>query len=344
MPFPRSAFRLILLGAVLFACRAPLPAQNPDPGAAERYGWGFRNFGDTAFTWDVFSHAFFGVPLDSNDAWLTSSFDKLFYEVGIHKKLPNPDNDNVGAGNCYGISLLSLMVNKFGGYDGFCAPTSAYRGDTAWSNPKGPNDLMLHREVDIMHARQLSLGAVESDIDQVMTGHAEHSNNAVTLAQQAIGKEGPCIVALMPTANPFGSGGHAMIAYGVTDDGASHAKIWIVDPNRLWAVVSPRDRGWYQKDSNYIYCDLSTGSWSFLMKDSTVWPTDGAGILAIVPLSVVGPPGRVPSSLGFSVGELLGKVFLTDRAAGNDADEFLKHRPLPPERGTLCPAVSRQSP
>ena len=291
----------------------PCVAQNPDPGAPARYGWGFRNFADTAFTWDIYSHSFFGVPLDSNLAWLTSSFDKLYFELLFHRLLPNPDN-NGGIGNCYGVSLLSLMINRFGGYYGYCAPTSSYTGDTNWANAVGPDDAALHRIINIMHGRQVSLGSIENYLDQIMSGHSLNCNYGFTLAGQTIGKEGPCLVAITPNPVPGQGGGHAMIAYGVTDDGAGHGKIWIVDPNRLWAVQSPRDRGWYQLDSNYISCDLGSGKWSFMMSDPALWPTGGSGHLVIIPISLVGPPGRVPSSLGFAVGDLLSKLILTDRA------------------------------
>lgn len=307
----------------------PCVAQNPDPGAAAKYGWGFRNFADTAFTWDIYSHSFFGVPLDSNYSWLTSTFDKLFFELLFHKRLPNPDN-NGGIGNCYGISLLSLMINRFGGYYGYCAPTSSYTGDTNWANAVGPSDPALHRVVEIMHGRQVSLASVENYLDQAMSGHSQNCNYGFTLARQTIGKEGPCLVAITPNPTPGQGGGHVMIAYGVTDDGSGHGKIWIVDPNRLWAVQTPRDRGWYQLDSNYIDCNLATNKWSFKMTtEPAPWPTGGSGHLVIIPISLVGPPGRVPSSLGIAVGDLLGQLLLTDRAPGGAPDESLNEKPHP---------------
>ena len=59
--------------------RIPIPVLQP------RYGWGFRNFSDTVFSWDVYSHSFFGVPLDSDGIWLSATFDKLFYEQAFRK-------------------------------------------------------------------------------------------------------------------------------------------------------------------------------------------------------------------------------------------------------------------
>ena len=123
--------RLLLLGSALLIIGGSARSQNPDPAAAEKYSWGFRNFTDTLFTWDIYSHSFFGIPVDPEGTWLSATFDKLFYEQAFRKKLPDPNNDG-GLGNCYGICLLSLMVNKFGGYYGYCAPTGSYRGDTVW--------------------------------------------------------------------------------------------------------------------------------------------------------------------------------------------------------------------
>jgi hypothetical protein len=305
--------RLIMFGFLLVTLRGECEAQNPDRSAPERYGWGFRNFGDSLFAWDIYSHSFFGVPLDSNGTWLTAPFDKLFYDQAFRTKLPNPGNTANGIGNCYGLSLLSLMMNKFGGYYGYCSPPSAYRGDTNFYNATGPDNQALHRIINIMHGHQLSLASIESYIDQAMSGHSEDPNYGVELARQAIGKEGPCIVSITKTVNPLG-GGHSLIAYGVTQSG-SQAKIWVVDPNRLWAVDTPRDRGWYQADSNYIECDLAGQKWKFIMAGGDLYPSDPKGHLIILPVSMIGPPGRVPSSLGLAVGEILSKAFLTDEMA-----------------------------
>ena len=328
---PRIASFLIALGLVILSGPDIGSAQNPDPGAAEKYGWGFRNFSDTMFTWDIFSHSFFGIPADSDGTWMSAPFDKLFYELGFKKKLPNPDDDHVGIGNCYGICLLSLMVNRFGGYYGYCAPTGAWKGDTNWTNEKGPADPALHRVINIMHGRQMSLASIQTYFDQFIGFNSMHCQNAVGRARETIAKEGPCIVTLSEKQNPLG-GGHAMIAYGVTDDGAGTAKIWVVDPNRIWSVQTPRDRGWYQLDNNCISCNMVTGSWSFIFKNDVPWPTDPmGGNLMIIPLSLVGPPGRSPSSLGLGAADLLNQIMLTDGAPKPDAEEFLRHVPLPPD-------------
>lgn len=304
-------WNLLLISGVMLVCAGRhASAQNPDTTAAQRYGWGFRNFSDTVFTWDIYAHSFFGVPLDPGGTWMSATFDKLFYELAFRKTLPNPNDDGKGIGNCYGISLLSLMVNRFGGYYGYCAPTQSWLGDTSWSGTGGPDDPALRRLINIMHGRQLSLASIRTYLDQAMNGHSQNANHAVALARQAIGKEGPCVISITKTTNPVGGSGHSLIAYGVTTDAGGHSKIWVVDPNRLWAVPSSRDRGWYSGDSNYVACDPG-GDWTFTMSDGDIWPESGGGHIIIIPLALIGTPGRVPSSLGLSVTEILSKFYLS---------------------------------
>ncbi len=309
----RTCARLFVLTLLLACGRDAAPAQNPDPTAPAKYGFSFRNFTDTMFTWDIYCHSFFGVPLDQNNSWATATFDRLFYELAFKTMLPKGGGSGGGAGNCFGISLMSLMMNRFGGYYGYCSPTNAYKGDTNFYGATGPFDPALHRIINIMHGRQLSVGALETYLDQAQSGHSQDCNNGFQLAKQTIGKEGPCLVSISNSANPAdGSGGHTLIAYGVTENPPGHGQIWVVDPNRLWVVLTPRDRGWYAGDSNHIDCDLGTGKWRFRMAgETTDWPS-GPGNLIIIPMSLVGPPGRVPSSLGLSMGDLLGKLFLSD--------------------------------
>lgn len=304
----QNGSRLIIVGLMLVTGAVRGWSQNPDTTAAEKYGWGFRNFNDSLFTWDIYSHSYFGVPVDSEGTWASATFDKLFYKLVFHTTLPNPDNTQ-GIGNCYGISLMSLMVNKFGGYYGFCGPTQAYHGDTTLS-ARGPDDPALHRIINIMHGRQLSLASIETYLDQAQIGHSENANVFLGVARQTIAREGPCIISITKTLNPVSGGGHSLIAYGVTTDGSGVSKIWVVDPNRLWAVNGPGDRWWYQADSNYVLCEPG-GNWKFIMSDGEVWPTSFQGHVIFVPISVAGPPGRVPSSLGLSIGDLLSKFYIS---------------------------------
>ena len=324
---------LVLLPVLMALPGVIARAQNPDPTAPAKYGFGFRNFADTMYTWDIYCHSYFGVPIDPSQTWGTATFDRLFFEQVFKRKLPNPAGDTVGLGSCFGISLMSLMMNRFGGYYGYCSPTSAYRGDTNHTNPKGPDDHTLHRIIDIMHGRQFSLAAVETYLDQFLTEPSTDSRKGFSRAQETIQKEGPCLVSITAKTNPTdGSGGHTLIAYGATGT-VTQGKIWVVDPNRLWAVNTSYDRGWYQGDSNYINCNLTNGNWNFRMAGDTLdWPLGGTGNIIILPLSLVGPPGRVPSSLGFAVGELLAKLFFSDGSGEPPGEDILRHRAVRPER------------
>jgi hypothetical protein len=314
---------LIALATFIFAANHPSKsiAQHP----AEKYGWGFRNFVDSSFSWDIFSNSFFGIPADPNLSWTTATFDKLFYDLAFETKLPDPDDNGRGAGNCFGLSLLSLMMNKYGGYYGYCAPPIHYTGDISACGGEddpcgGPTDPQLRRVINIMHGRQLSLAAIEAYLDQFRQNNSLDASYGVALAQQTIAQEGPCLVGITKEGNPAdGSGGHTMIAYEVTTLGPGHFRIWVVDPNRIWINPNPDDRGWYTLGQNYIECKGK--KWNFRMKNkASDWPTDGdddnpgqdpgKGHLVILSPTAIGLPGRVPSSLGLSVLALLEKLII----------------------------------
>jgi len=323
----RAYARMLLYGSLLIAGRGFAPAQNPDPTAPARYGFAFQNFSDSFFTWDIYCHSYFGVPLDSTLTWATATFDRAFYELAFKSMLPNGGGSSNGnsSGNCFGISIMSIMMNKFGGYYGYCIPTSAYPGDNS-----GPYDQKLHRAINIMHGHELSAAVLETYLDQAQSGHSQNCNYGFQLAQQTIGKEGPCLVSITNQQNPAdGSGGHTLIAYGVSENPHGHGQIWVVDPNRLWADTS-YGRHWYMGDSNHIDCDLGSGKWSYIMAVNTPWPT-GSGNLIIVPASLAGPPGRVPSSVGLSMADLLNKLLLSDAAHESYDDEIILHVHAIPE-------------
>lgn len=308
----RNYFLTVAVSILLASVTPSVKAQLTPEEAAKKYGWGFDNFTDTYFSWDVYCNSYFGVPVDTNLSWATATFDKAFYEAVFKTVLPTggcvpPANCE---GNCFGLSLLSLMMNKYGGYYGYCAPPVFYK----------TVDSKLHRVVNIMHGRQMSTAALEAIVDQVIGGHSQNSTYFVSLMRQTLAKEGPCLVSITMTPVP-GTGGHTLIAYDVVD-GGGHSYIKVVDVNRLWIKNDSLNRGWYVSGQNYIDCHSSYPSnWRFRMAGRpTDWPTDnekvpsplGHGHLLIFPISAVGPPGRVPSSIGLSIGEILQKVFISD--------------------------------
>jgi hypothetical protein len=295
----------VIIGFIISAVN--LKAQHP----AEIYGWAFDNFSDTLYNWDIYCHTFFGIPSDESSTWFTATFDKVYFELAFETELPT-----TGGGNCFGLSLLSLMMNKYGGYYGYCAPPISHITSL---DPNGvPLDTQLKRAINIMHGRQLSLAAIQMYIDQAAGGHSQNATYGVSLAKQNIAKEGPVLVCITKELLPD-KGGHTMIAYKVTDHGPGKHRIWLVDPNRIWADTSATNRGWYMGDSNYINVDGT--NWTFRMAGKlTDWPTNdddevaggslGEGHLVIMPISVVGPPGRTPTSMGLSVLSILTKIII----------------------------------
>ena len=306
---------LILSGLFLWTVGAKGQEEHP----AEKYGWGFVNFGTPSFGWDIYRNSFYGIPVDSNTSWFTAPFDKLFYDLAFETTLADPSGTGGGAGNCFGLSILSLMINNYGGYKGFCAPTIQYTETDMNGAPTTPG---LLRAINIMHGHQISLAFIQHVIEQVNGGHSFDAAYAVNRATQDIAREGPVIVSVTKGVLPTG-GGHAIIGYAVENRGGGKYWIKVVDPNRIWADTSANHRGWYTSDSNNVYVDGH--HWSFLMAgDAVPWPCDqvdsvtcnpapGSGNLTIFPISIAGPTSRTPSSLGLGVTQLLTKVFIMNR-------------------------------
>lgn len=294
-----------------------LLAQEQHP--AEKYGWGFVNFGTPSFGWDIYRNSFYGIPVDSNTSWFTAPFDKLFYDLAFETTLADPSGTGGGAGNCFGLSILSMMINNFGGYKGFCAPTIQYTNVDGSGAPTTPG---LLRAINIMHGHQISLLFIQSVIEQVNGGHALDAAYGVTRATQTLGREGPFLLSVTKSLLPT-DGGHAIIGYDVINEGGGNYKIMVVDPNRIWADTSMNHRGWYTSNSNFV--QVNGHDWSFMMAGKVVaWPTEGrddtipggtpgSGNLTIYPLSIAGPTSRTPSSLGLGVTSLLSQIFIMNK-------------------------------
>ena len=309
----------LLLLAGLFLLLSDATAQEEHP--AETYGWGFVNFGTPSFPWDIYRNSFYGIPVDSNTSWFTAPFDKLFYDLAFETTLADPTGTGGGAGNCFGLSILSLMINNYGGYKGFCAPTIQYSETDMSGAPTTPG---LLRAINIMHGHQISLAFIQHVIEQVNGGHSFDAAYAVNRATQDIAREGPVIVSVTKGVLPTG-GGHAIIGYAVENKGGGKYWIKVVDPNRIWADTGAGDRGWYTSDSNNVYVDGH--HWSFSMAGRPVpWPCEddttapggcvpnpGGGNLTIFPISIAGPTSRTPSSLGLGVTQILSKVFIMNK-------------------------------
>jgi hypothetical protein len=257
------------------------------------------NFNDATFSWDLYRDTFIGIP-PSEDPW-SSAFDVLFYEQVYKSKLS-------ADGNCFGMSLLNLMIQKNGGYMGYCAPVTQYSGDPI--SGMGPTDPMLRRAINVMHGHQVNLPTVQFLLDIF----AKHFNRDGAYAfdqfnyWQSTGDL--TLVSITSGLNPS-DGGHTLIAYRAVDLGGGNKKIFVLDPNRTWG--NPADQAWYTSESNFI--QITNHAWSFDLGGTTgTWSGDpgSGGNIVITPASVSGPLSRSPSSLGDTViGSLLNTLLLT---------------------------------
>lgn len=272
--------------------------------APQTYGWSFVNFGTAVFNWDIFRNSMIAIPPDSSG--VTAPFDLLFYDGAFKTAL--------GAnGNCFGLSIMSLVMNKDGGQLGFCCPTNFYGG----SGSTGPTDPQLRRAINIMHGHQVSLACIQDFVDQAVGGNSLKAHFGKDKIKELIDHQGPCIVSITKGLTP-GDGGHTLIAYEVQALGGTHFHIMVIDPNRIWVdSVTLDQREFYTNGRNYI--DVTGDSWTYKMAmiggSAMVfdqWPHGSFGHLTGTSLALAGPTGRVPTSLGLAIGELMAKLFISD--------------------------------
>lgn len=266
---------------------------------ASKNGWRFLNFSDPTFSWSLYRDAFIGIP-PAEDPW-SSAFDVLFYEQVYKSKLS-------ADGNCFGMSLLNLMIQKNGGHLGFCAPVTQYSGDPT-SSAMGPTDPMLRRAINVMHGHQVNLPTVQF----LLNIFAQHFNRDGAYAFDQFnywqGRGDLTLVSITKDINPS-DGGHTLIAYRAVDLGGGNKKIFVLDPNRTWG--STTDQAWYNSESNFI--QITNHAWSFDMGGGDTWSGDPGtgGNVVITPVSVTGPLSRSPASLGDTIiGNLLNTLLLS---------------------------------
>jgi hypothetical protein len=214
-------------------------------------------------------------------------------------------------GNCFGVALLNLMIQKNGGYLGYCAPVTQYSGGTT-SPGSGPTDQMLRRAINVMHAHQVNLPTVQFVLN-IFAQHMER-DGAYAFDQfnywQSRGDL--TVVNIYPGVFPD-SGGHTLFAYRAADLGGGNKKIFVLDPDRTWG--NSNDQDWYNRESNFI--QITNHAWSF-DKGGSTWSGDlgSGGSIFIIPVSVTGPLSRSPASLGDTViGKILNEIFLTGDSA-----------------------------
>ncbi len=275
-----------LLAFFVAALSIPLAAQH----YAQSSGWQFDNFKDPVYAWDIYRDTFIGIP-PSEDPW-SSAFDVLFYNQVYKDKLSSN-------GNCFGMSLQSLMMFKKGGHLGYCLPIPQYSGDIFGAGPGGaklgPTDAMLKRAINIMHGHQVNLPTIQLILNVISQNKNRNASFAYTAFQNARMQNDPTLVSITKTLNPD-DGGHTVVAYDAQDLGGGNKRIYVYDPNRTWA--DPADRAWYTGNQNFI--QINGNAWSFVMAGPETWSGDpgSGGNIMIIPISVTGPHSRSPASLG----------------------------------------------
>jgi hypothetical protein len=297
--------RIALAVSAVFVLASPVFGQH----YAEENGWQFSNVKDASLAWDIYRDTFIGIPPDRDP--FSSAFDVLFFDQVYETQLAKD-------GNCYGMSLLSVMMLAKGGHLGHCLPVSQYSGavtgDTNASD-EGPDDTTLKRAINIMHGHQVNVPTLQLLLDVFAQGKSRDGAFAYQAWQQARMQNDLALVSITKTLNPA-DGGHTMVAYDAQDMGDGTQRIYVYDPNRTWAADNQNQRGWYSSGQNYI--QIAGSAWSFAKSPDTTWSGDPAsgGNIVITPASVTGPHARSPASLGDQIiGQVLNELILTGSSA-----------------------------
>jgi hypothetical protein len=269
---------------------------------AEDKAWFIDNWKDPVLSWEIYRDSFIGIP-PTYDPW-SSAFDVLFYDQLYKSKLSE-------SGNCFGMSLMSLMMLQKGGYLGFCLPVPQYSGDLY--SDLGPTDPDLRHAINQMHGHQVSLPALKFMLDLIARGKNRDGNFAYDQFNYYKMKNDLTVISVTKSTSPA-DGGHTMVAYDAKIvDG--YKRIFLYDPNRSWA--DPVKRTWYTSGKNYITIDSTgTNGWTYDHGDG-YWsgkPASGGNIM-ILPISVIGPTARSPASLGLNISDILATFFITGDGA-----------------------------
>ena len=293
------AVRFASVVAAALALQPVVVVVGQPPYYAEEMGWHFRNFRTDPLPWETYRDTFLGIPPTRDP--VSSAFDVLFYDYLYKSGLSEP-------GNCYGMALHSLLMIKNGGHLGFCPPVPQYSGDLVrtlpdpdGSGPKGPQaagptDPRLTRVINQLHGHQVNTETLRFILDRIASGNTRNGNFAFNQFQYYRMRDDPTLVNITKSLLPT-DGGHTMVAYDAKKE-AGRKLIFVYDPNRPWPLYG---EDYYKKKSNVITIEKS-GEWSFIYAGGEIWsgrPSEG-GHIVILPISVTGPLGRVPTSLGLN--------------------------------------------
>lgn len=261
---------------------------------AKLNGWGFRNWKVDSLSWDMYEQVFIGVNLKDPQDW-------AWYEFYCK---------NADGGQCFGMSLLSVVILKEEGHLGFCKPVYTYPGDNI-SPYTGPEDSLLRKAIMLMHGHQLGHACIKWLLQSWEAGTYKDAKFAYDQVKYYLAMNDPPIISILKSSGK----GHAMVPYRCEKKGSSEWRIYVYDPNRPYQSNS----GYYDGDSNYIKIEaLSSGlgyKWSFKRDWGEVWSGGTTkkvfeGGILVTPSSLIKPSSRNPLKLGAALGDI-GSLLLT---------------------------------
>ena len=279
---------VLLAGFLLILGAVSSTAQPYDHTYPQKYGWtNFDNFQTKDLPWTIFAESFIGIS-PTKDCVL-SPMDCALYEIV---------EPILSEGNCFGMSLLSVLLLKEEGHLGFCRPTRQYL-----EGSDGPQDKMLRRAINIMACHQLGKDCMTWLIELLKGQNASDGKYAYDRVKEYLLKGDNPVLSLIPTAGK----GHVIVPYLCEYNQSTMERyIYVYDCNRRG------DSTYHKNKENYVKIDMF-GKWSFWHDGETlakgnIWrggpdPNDGGTIMAI-PSSIAKPASRNPLSIGALVSEL----------------------------------------
>jgi len=137
-------FSLLMMSSLLIG------SASAQPHFAEQWGWHFDNFTTPTLNWNDMRLTYIGVPPNpSPNIGVGIFFNQVYEEIAKD-------------GNCYGMALLSLQLQKNGAHAGFCIPTQQYSGGT-----NGPSSGLLEDTINELHGYQVNIPTLKFVLDTI---------------------------------------------------------------------------------------------------------------------------------------------------------------------------------
>jgi hypothetical protein len=270
---------------------------------AEENGWYFNNWKDDILSWEVYSKSYIGIPPTRDEENYKAEcgfYDEYF--KGLAK-----------TGNCFGMVLTSMIIQKEGGYKGFCPPLPQFSGELdkiTNETDDGPSNSELRTLINTMQGHQLGNLVVNYIIENQSFFHSGNGGtelaNAIT---RGLNNGDPTLLCITEEILTTNMAGHTLLPYAVETNDDNVSKIYVYDPDRSW--YSSNWKEWYQSGSNFVTVDID-GKWSFKRSSGITWER---GYIFTIPLSKIGPTDAPPFS---GIGDLSTRIVMI--LSGDGAD------------------------